>query len=177
MKRLAAVAMMLVSASAAAQINKCVDKSGKVVGYGYECQPGTTPQASGVKASPPPAPAAAPAAGAGAGAGAGAAASGSTSPTPAAPGAGPKSTAERDADFRKRQMEKQEASAKDDKKAADAAQNKRACDDSRAYLKSLQAGNRITRTDPKTGERNYLNESDYSGEIARTQQTLQANCK
>jgi hypothetical protein len=162
---------MLVSASAAAQINKCVDKSGKVVGYGYECQPGTTPQASGVKASPPSAPAAAPAAGAGSAAG------GAASPGAAGPAAGPKSVAERDADFRKRRMEKQESGAKDDKKAADAAQNKRACDDSRAYLKSLQAGNRITRTDPKTGERNYLADSDYSGEIARTQQTLQANCK
>jgi hypothetical protein len=171
MKRLAAVAMMLMSAGAAAQINKCVDKSGKVVGYGYECQPGTTPQASGVKASPPSAPAAAPAAGAGSAAG------GAASAGAAGAAAAPKSVAERDADFRKRQMEKQESGAKDDKKAADAAQNKRACDDSRAYLKSLQAGNRITRTDPKTGERNYLADSDYSGEIARTQQTLQANCK
>jgi type IV secretory pathway VirB10-like protein len=160
MKRVVAVAMMVMSAGAAAQINKCVDKSGKVVGYGYECQPGTTPQASGVKAAPPPP--AAPAAAA--------------SPGGASPAA-PKSTAERDADFRKRQMEKQEASAKDDKKAAAAAQNQRACEESRAYLKSLQSGNRITRTDPKTGERVFLGDTDYSAEIARTQKTLDTHCK
>ncbi|MDB5902904.1 MAG: hypothetical protein JWM26_1782 [Betaproteobacteria bacterium] len=166
MKRLVAVAMMVMSAGAAAQINKCVDKSGKVVGYGYECQPGTTPQASGVKAAPPPAPAA------GAAAAASGAASGSASPAAAA-----KSTAERDADFRKRQMEKQELTGKDDKKAAAAAQNQRACDELRAYLKSLQSGNRITKTDPKTGERPFLADSDYSGETAKTQKTLDTNCK
>jgi hypothetical protein len=172
MKRLVAVAMMVMSAGAAAQINKCVDKSGKVVGYGYECQPGTTPQASGVKGAAPPAPAAAAPAG-----GAASMAPGAASAGGASPAAAPKSTAERDADFRKRQMEKQESGAKDDKKAADAAQNKRACDESRAYLKSLQSGNRITRTDPKTGERIFLADSDYSAEMTRTQQTLQANCK
>jgi hypothetical protein len=166
MKRFVAVAMMVMSAGAAAQINKCVDKSGKVVGYGYECQPGTTPQASGVKASPPPAPAAGAASAA-----PGAASGGSASPAAA------KSTAERDADFRKRQMEKQESTAKDDKKSAAAAQNQRACDELRAYLKSLQSGNRITRTDPKTGERIFLADSDYSTETTRTQQTLQTNCK
>jgi hypothetical protein len=167
MKRFVAVAMMVMSAGAAAQINKCVDKSGKVVGYGYECQPGTTAQTSGVKASPPPAPAA----------GAASAAPGAVSSGSASPAGAAKSTAERDADFRKRQMEKQESTAKDDKKSAAAAQNQRACDELRAYLKSLQSGNRITRTDPKTGERIFLADSDSSTETTRTQQTLQANCK
>jgi hypothetical protein len=165
MKRLIALAMMVVSAGAAAQINKCVDKNGKVVGYGYECQPGTTPEASGVKAAPSRAPA--PAAGSGS----------SSSPSSSSPAAASKSVAERDADFRKRQMDKQEAAAKDNTKTSESEQRNRACEESRAYLKSLQSGNRITRTDPKTGERNFLADSEYSGEIARTQQTLQANCK
>ena len=155
MKTIVALAMMAVSAVASAQINKCLDANGKVVGYGSECPAGTRSEASGVKASPAPSvPAAA-------------------SSKPAAP----QSSAERDADFRKRQIEKQEADAKSVKKAAADEQNKRACEDSRAYLASLQAGHRITKTDPKTGERVYLSEGDYSQEIARTQKNIQANCR
>jgi hypothetical protein len=146
---------MAFSAGAAAQtINKCYDASGKVVGYGNQCPPGTRSEASGVKAPPPPAPV-----------------------RSQDSSAAPKSAAERDADYRKRQIEKQEAEAKQAKKAAAAEQNKRACDESRAYLKSLQAGNRITRTDPRTGERVFLQDSEYPGEIARTQQVIQANCR
>ena len=71
-----------------------------------------------------------------------------------------KSTAERDADFRKRQMEKQEATAKGNEKSAEAAQRKTACETSRTYLKQLQERQRITRTDPKTGERSFLSDAE-----------------
>ena len=158
MKTIVLVALMALSTGAAAQINKCVDAKGKVVGYG-DCPPGSRSEASGVKSSP--APAAAPAPG----------------KSEAAPAAGPKSAAEKDADFRKRQMEKQEADAKDAKKSAAAEQNKQACEESRAYLKSLQSGNRIQTTDPKTGERSYLQDNEYAGEIARTQQKIQNWCR
>lgn len=157
MKTIIALALMMMPAFAAAQINRCVDKSGKVVGYGNECPAGTQSQASGVK-SAPAAPAPTPAAGA------------STATQP-------KSLAERDAEFRKRQMEKQEAEAKARKAGADAERRKEACNDSQAYLKSLQAGNRITRTDPKSGERSFLADSEYPQEIARTERAVQANCK
>ena len=52
-----ALTLMAFSGGAAAQINKCLDASGKVVGYGNECPAGTRSEASGVKVSPPPAPA------------------------------------------------------------------------------------------------------------------------
>jgi hypothetical protein len=150
MKTIVALVMMAASAGAAAQINKCLDASGKVVGYGSECPPGTRTEASGVKSSPPP-----------------------SSSAPSAP----QSTAERDADFRKRQMDKQEKEAKEAKMAAAAEQNQRACEQSRSYLAALQSGQRITRTDPKTGERVFLTDSDYARENARVQQNVQAHCK
>jgi hypothetical protein len=168
MKTIAAVAvMMMMPALAFAQINKCVDKSGKVVGYGNECPAGTRSEASGVKSAPAPAPAAAKDAG-------------KADAKGDAKGAGasqPKSLAERDADFRKRQVEKQEAEAKAQKTAADSEQKQRACTDAQSYLKSLQSGSRIVRSDAKTGERSYLADSDYPKEIARTQQQIQQACK
>jgi len=140
--------IMMLPGVAAAQVNKCLDASGKVVGYAAECPPGTRSEQTHIKSAP-------------------------------ASGAAPaqKSLAERDADFRKRQMEKQEASAKADKKATDTAHLKRACEDSRAYLKALQERQRITRTDPRTGERSFLADADYPKEIAAAQQAVSNNCK
>ena len=153
MKTIVAIALLALSAGAwAGQINKCVDASGKVVGYG-DCPPGSRSEASSVKSAPPPAPA------------------------PATKSSGPQSIAEKDADYRKRQIEKKEAEEKSAKKAEVAAQNSRACEESRAYLRSLQSGNRITRTDPKTGERVFLQDNEYAGEIARVQRTIDSNCR
>jgi hypothetical protein len=152
MKKIAALIMMMMSAGTSAQINKCIDSAGRVVGYGSDCPAGTRPEQSSIKSSP----------------------SGSSST--AAPAA-PKSLAERDAEFRKRQIEKQEADAKAEKKSAEAAQRQRACQDSQTYLKSLQAGQRITHTDPKTGERTYLDDADYPKEIANAERSVSANCK
>ena len=169
MKTIAAVAvMMMVPSLGFAQINKCVDKSGKVVGYGNECPAGTRSEASGVKSSPAPAPAVTKDAGKG---------DAARGDAKAGAGSQPKSLAERDADFRKRQTEKQEAEAKAQKTAAESEQKQRACTDAQSYLKSLQSGSRIVRSDPKTGERSYLADSDYPKEIARTQQQVQQACK
>ena len=153
MKTIVALALMALSAGAAAgQINKCLDASGKVVGYG-ECPPGTRSEGTTVKSAPPPAPA------------------------PAAKSSAPQSVAEKDAEYRKRQMEKKEAEEKSAKKAEVAQQNARACDESRAYLKSLQSGSRITKADPKTGERVFLQDGEYATEIARVQKTIDTNCR
>ena len=147
------LALAALSAGAAAgQINKCVDASGKVVGYG-DCPPGTRSEGTSVKSGPPPAPA------------------------PAAKPSAPQSAAEKDAEYRKRQMEKKEAEEKSSKKAEIASQNERACAESRAYLKSLQARNRITRADPKTGERVFLQDHEYASEIARVEKTIDMNCR
>jgi hypothetical protein len=100
-------------------------------------------------------------------------------PAASAPSSAPqqKSLAERDAEFRKRQIEKQEAASKAEKKSAETEQRKRACDDSQAYLKTLQAGQRISRTDPKTGERTFLSDAEYPKEITNAERSVAGNCK
>ncbi len=130
-----------------AQINKCLDASGKVVAYGSECPSGTRSEQTNIKNAPAPA------------------------------GSAKKSIAERDAEFRKRQMEEQEATAKAKEKSAEAAQRKTACESSRAYLKQLQDRQRITRTDPKTGERTFLADAEYPKEIASAEKSVAQNCK
>ena len=146
MKMIAAVVVMtLPGIVAGAQINKCVDASGKVVGYAAECPQGTRSEATKIRSSP---------------------ASSETA----------KGLAERDADFRKRQIERQEAAAKAEQKTADAAQRKHACEEARSHLKSLQERQRITRTDPKSGESIFLKDSDYPQEMQRTQRFLSDNC-
>lgn len=156
MRIIAVLLTLIVSNAGAAQINKCLDKSGKVVGYANECPAGTRSEGVDVKASPAPAPAVTPA--------------GATPPPP-------KSLAERDADFRKRQTEKQEAEAKAEKKSAEAEQRKRACEQSQGYLKALETGQRITSVDPKTGERKFLSEAEYPKEVAEAKRSVAANCK
>lgn len=147
MKLLAAMLFVLMHGYAgAAQVNRCVDASGKVLGYAAECPPGTKAEQTNIKNAPGSA---------------------------AAP---QKSLAERDADFRKRQVEKQEAAAKAEKKTAEAVDRKRACEDARSYLKALQDRQPVTRTDPKTGERAYLKDSDYGPEIARAERGVVQSC-
>jgi hypothetical protein len=128
-----------------AQINKCLDASGKVVGYASECPAGSRPEPTKIKSAP---------------------ASGDTS----------KSLAEREAEFRKRQIEQQEAAKKAEQKSVETAQRKRACDDTRGYLKSLQERHRVVRTDPKSGEPVFLKEDEYVREIDKARRFLAENC-
>jgi hypothetical protein len=155
MKIMIALAASLFVTAAHGQLLKCVGKDGRVE-YAAQCPAGTREQSTGIKNTPGPAPAATP--------------SGTAAPKQ-------ESLAERDADFRKRQTEQREAEAKEAKKSAEAAQRQRACEDSRSYLKNLQAGNRVARIDPKTGERVYLEDAQYASEIAAAQKVVDANCK
>lgn len=152
MKATIALIMLLLSAAVhAQQMLKCTGKDGKVE-YAAQCPPGTRQDATGIKSTP--------------------------SGAPSGPSAAPqKSLGEQDAAFRKRLGEKQEAQAKEEKKAAQDAQQLRACQDARAYLKSLQAGNRVVKTDPKTGERVFLEDAGYAAETASAQRSVDANCK
>lgn len=142
----AVLLLSLAPASSIAQVNKCVDGAGKVVGYGSECPPGTRSEQTGIRNTPPAS-------------------------------AGEKSLAERDAEFRKRQLEQKEATEKSEKKSAEARERKEACESSQSYLKSLQAGHRIRKTDPKTGDVSFLADGEYSKEIAAAQKAVTANCK
>lgn len=143
-KTILAMALMLVSASVGAQVNKCIDKSGKVVGYASECPAGSRSEQLQIQKGQ-----------------AGA----------------QKSLAERDAEFKKRQVERKEAETKDEKKRAETDQMKAACEQSQAYLRNLEGGQRVTRTDPKTGERTFLEDSQYGKEIAKARQSVSQNCK
>ena len=146
MKRPWFILALLLPLTAAAQVNKCLDASGKVVGYGAQCPPGTRSEATAIRSAPTASDA-------------------------------QKSLAERDAAFRKRRMEKQEAEAKQAQESARQAQLKRACDESRTYLKVLEARHRVQKTDPKSGERVFLADADYPKETARVQADIAKNCK
>jgi hypothetical protein len=143
--------LTLFATAASAQLLKCIGKDGRVE-YAAQCPAGTHEQSTGIRSTAP------------------AAASTGTS-------ASTKSLAEKDAEFRKRQAAQQDAQTKEAKKSADEALRQRACDDARAYLKNLQSGNRIVSADPKTGERVYLEDSQYPAEIAAAQRSIEMNCK
>jgi hypothetical protein len=146
-----ALIVLLLSATAHGQMLKCTSKDGKVE-YTAQCPPGTKQEATGIKSTP-------------------------SSTAPASSAAPQKSLAEQNAEFKKRATEKQEAQAKEEKKSTQDAQRSRACEDAQAYLKNLQAGNRIAKVDPKTGERVYLEDEGYAKETAAAQRSVDANCK
>jgi len=148
-KRIIGVILVLLSGTAYGQLYKCVDKSGKIE-YASVCPPGTKQENTAIRNTPG---------------------------APASSAASQKSFAEQDAEFRKRRMEQQEAASKQDKKSAEEAQRQRSCDSARSYLASLKSGARIAHTDPKTGERVFLEDADREREMADAQRAVDANCK
>lgn len=150
MKIVLAFCLLLAPLAAHAQLLKCVGKDGKVE-YATQCPTGTKEQQTGIKSAP-------------------------GGPAPGAASKQP-SYAEREAEFKKRQAERGEAQAKEQKEAAEGAQRQRACEDARNYLAGLESGARITRIDPKTGERVFLEDAARVQEITNARQSVQANCK
>jgi hypothetical protein len=140
--------MLALSAGAQGQLLKCVSKSGKVE-YAQACPEGTTEQKTGIRSAP----------------------GGGASSAPA-----PKSYAERDADFKKRQIEQQEAQQKAAKSSAEASAKKEDCDNARAYLKTIEDGVRLTRTDPKTGERVFMEDAERAAEATRARGRIAQAC-
>lgn len=119
-----------------------------------------------------PAPGAAP--GAAPTTGSGAAAPAAANAKAAAP-TGPKTVAEREQEFRKRQHERADA----EKKAADeqalAARKQDECNRARGYLRQLEDGVRIARTDAQ-GNREILDDAARNAEIGRARDLIKANC-
>ena len=143
---------MLLASTAAGQILECVDAKGRKE-FAQTCPPGTVKETKlkgGVPTSSP----------------------GSGASAPAA-----KTLAERDADFRKRNLERQESETKAAKDQADSKDAQRNCDDARSQLKALQEGHRIARTDPKTGELTFLEDAKRPAEIATAQKAVESWCK
>ncbi len=159
MKFIIAMIMMLSPLAVHAQMLKCISKDGKVE-YAAQCPAGTKEQQTGIKSTP-----------------AGPTTSSDKGSDKGSDKSKPKSVTEQEADFKKRRVEQAEAAGKKEKEDAEAAQRKRACDEARNYLAGLESGARITRTDPKTGERVFLEDAARAQEVQRAQQSVQANCK
>jgi hypothetical protein len=103
-----------------------------------------------------------------------------TAPTPGASenqqAPAPKSYAEQDAEFRKRQVEKAEKEAKEQQERQAAAERQRRCSEARNQLAGLQAGGRIVRYNT-SGEREFLDDKGRAEEVARTQKAIADLCK
>lgn len=103
----------------------------------------------------------------------------SVKPDPAAEkakAAAPKTYVEKEMEFKKRQVEKAEREAAEKKKNDEAEAKKRNCDQSRAQLKSLQAGGRITQANAQ-GETEVLNDAQIAKEIERAKKSVADWCK
>ena len=142
---------MALAAVAQAQQYKWVDKNGRT-------QYGDTPP-PGVKATPlrpPPAQVS----------------------QPAAKGAGktPLTPAEQELEFRRRQKEKEDAAAKEAQAKQAAEAEKQNCANAKQTLRTLETGQRITRTDEK-GERYFLDDAQIARETAHAREAVSSWCK
>ena len=144
---LAILAVATLPFAAHAQIMKCVGAGGRVE-FASTCPAGTKAESTGIRNNP-----------------------GAAAATPQ------KSLTERDADFRKRKVEQQETAKKGDEKTQETADRKQNCESAQAYLRSLQSGTRIGKTDPTTGERVFVEDAERGSEIARAQRAADGNCK
>ena len=166
MIRIAAVAFLataLAAASAQAQVHKCVDAEGKVI-YSQDPCPANTKSGTmsrNVVPALPAAPAAAPADKAAKG--------------DAAKKAGPKTTAEQEQDFRKRQQDQAKASKESEQKSAEAQRKEANCRAARERLATYEIGGRVSRINTQ-GERYYLEDAQIEQEKARGRADVAQAC-
>ncbi len=99
----------------------------------------------------------------------------SGTPTSKEDGGGPKSLAEQDQAFRKRQIEAEEKARKEEKLAEEKRARAETCASLRRDVAGMQAGGRVVRSD-ENGERVYLDESQVQQDIARGQREISAHC-
>ncbi len=171
-----AAVFLALSTTAQAQAYKWKDANGRIV-YSDQAPPKGTPAANILKA---PKGFTAPAANAPTAAAASTdpakaaptSAATSTSAAPSAPKA-PMTTAEREADFRKRQAENQKKAQEEEKKAAEESQRQAQCNSLRQNLAALESGQRIARTDSK-GERVFIDDAERARDIQKGRQDLAA---
>ncbi len=89
--------------------------------------------------------------------------------------AGPKTMADREMEFRKRQQERAEAEKKQAEEQAQAARRAQECERARGYLRSLEEGHRIVRTDAQ-GNREILDDAQRAAEIQRMREVVARSC-
>jgi hypothetical protein len=87
----------------------------------------------------------------------------------------PKTLAEREMEFRKRQQERADAERKADEEQQKTAAKAAECERARGYLRSLEDGVRIARTDA-SGNREFLDDAQRASEIERTRKAVQSHC-
>ena len=93
----------------------------------------------------------------------------------APPSNAPKTIAEREMEFRKRQQERAESDKKVAEEQTKNATKTAECDRARGYMKSLEDGVRITRTDA-AGNREFLDDAARAVETERTRKIIQSAC-
>jgi hypothetical protein len=93
---------------------------------------------------------------------------------PATPAA-PRTVAEQEQEFRKRQQERAEAEKKQAEQQAMNARKAQECERARGYVRLLEDGMRIARTDAQ-GNREYLDDTQRAAEMARAREVISANC-
>jgi hypothetical protein len=151
----------LASAGAQAQVHKCVDAGGKIV---YSQDPCPASMKSGtmsrnVLSAPAASPADSPADKA-------AAAAKSTSP---------KTAAEHEMEFRKRQQEQAKAAKDSGQKAAEAQRKADACRNARERVAQYDIGGRLSRINAQ-GERYYMDDAQVEQEKARARADVALYC-
>src|SRR3954454_14694230 len=109
--------LLLIAGAAAAQGMECYDAKGSK-SIAEFCPPGTVKENKLMKGGAGPGP---------------------------TTGTGEKSLAERDAEFKKRALERQESEKKSEKAQAESKESERNCLDARSQLRALQEGQRIAR--------------------------------
>lgn len=100
-------------------------------------------------------------------------------PAPSAPPAAakpPMSAAEKDADYRKRLQETEKEREKQQQAAENAAAKRENCDRAQEYIRTIESGQRIARTDSR-GERYYLDDAQRAQELAKARQAAEQSCK
>jgi hypothetical protein len=88
----------------------------------------------------------------------------------------PKTFAERDMEFRKRQQERADNERKAQEEQQKSAARAADCERSRGYLKSLEDGVRIAKTDA-SGNREFLDDAQRAAETERARKMVEATCK
>ena len=142
-----AAVLFFASCGAAAQIFECIDANGKLE-FAQKCAPGTARQREVAKK------------------GAGNLDS-----------AAPPQTSYQDEEqaFRRRQMDRE---AKEARATAEAANAEKRCQNARARLASVESARRIySGSDPKTGERHYLDDNERLAATQKARDGVTAYCK
>ncbi len=87
----------------------------------------------------------------------------------------PKSVAEQEMEFRKRQIERAEAEKKAQEDQTKTAAKAAECERAKGYLKAIEDGQRLARTD-SSGNREFLDDSQRAAEADRARKVMQASC-